>query len=203
MVQKSLFIRVAPHPDPFPGPGRFILRPGIRFPRIALGWIGALFLAACAAGTNGTVKDLPPLIPLSEDLPAAQAGMAGQQSASLSLTRRGRDSLEQGRTDEAITLLEKAIALQPTNPYAYYYMARARFIQSESGQALALLAKAELSFGDDSSWLTWVFLLRGQIDETLSRPEDARKQYEAALAADPRNQEARDRIRRLDEFPDR
>ena len=107
------------------------------------------------------------------------------------------------RFEQARRKLEKAIALQPTNPYAYYYMARARFIQSESGQALALLAKAELSFGDDSSWLTWVFLLRGQIDETLSRPEDARKQYEAALAADPRNQEARDRIRRLDEFPDR
>jgi tetratricopeptide (TPR) repeat protein len=123
---------------------------------------------------------------------------AGQQSASLSLTRKGRDLLDGGRTDEAVAVLEKAIALHSSNPYAYYYMARARFIQSETGQSLALLAKAELYFRDNPSWLSRVFLLRGQIDETLSRPEDARKEYEAALAADPLNQQASERIRSLD-----
>jgi tetratricopeptide (TPR) repeat protein len=182
----------------FGRPGGSFRLQSFPFRRFALLWIGALILAGCVSGPRGLSKDAAPPIPLPEDTLEPLGSLAGQRSASLSLARRGRDLLDQGRTDEAISVLEKAIVLHPSNPYAYYFMARARFIQNETGQALALLAKAEIFFRDTPPWLSRVYLLRGEIDETLSRPEDARKQYRAALAADPHNQQASDRIGRLD-----
>ncbi len=90
--------------------------------------------------------------------------------------------------------------MHPSNPYAYYYLAKARYIRNEYLQTLPLLGKAELYLQGDSTWLSWVYALRGKTYEALSRLDEARQQYQQSLSKDSRNAEARDGIDRLTNF---
>jgi predicted negative regulator of RcsB-dependent stress response len=62
---------------------------------------------------------------------------------------------------------------------------------------LAPLRQAELYLSDDSVWMARVYALRGQIDEALSQPDEARDQYQKALSFDSRNTEAREGLERI------
>jgi tetratricopeptide (TPR) repeat protein len=139
----------------------------------------------------------PPLRSLPATHPMQQAEIAGQQNASIDLTGQGLRYLSQWQLNEAISLFEKAITLHPSNPYAYYYLAKARYIRKEYHQTLPLLGKAELYFQGDSPWLSWVYALRGKTYEALSRFDEARQQYHKSLSEGPGNAEARDGIERL------
>jgi tetratricopeptide (TPR) repeat protein len=148
-------------------------------------------------------------IPPSEELPVGEPPLkpitgrttdpsrTGQQEASLQLTDQGRQLLASGRWDEAASVFQKAISLYPNNPYAYYYLAQARYLKKDYGRSLPPLGQAELFLSGDPSWLARVYALRGQVDEALSKPDDARAQYEKALSFDPRNPEAREGLDRI------
>ena len=137
----------------------------------------------------------PPLKPITGRM--TDPSQTGQQEASLQLTDQGRQLLASGRWDEAGSVFQKAISLYPNNPYAYYYLAQARYAKRDYNQSLAPLRQAELYLSGDPAWLGRVYALRGQVYEALSQLDDSRNQYEKALAFDPRNPDAREGLERI------
>ncbi len=156
-----------------------------------------LLPVGCTRFQPAFILEEPPLRSFSTFNRTQQADIAGRQNASIELTNQGLSYLSEWQLDEAISLFEKAIALHSSNPYAYYYLAKARYIRKEYTQTLPLLGKAALYLQDDSTWLSWVYALRGKTYEALSRFDEARWQYQQSLSKDPRNAEARDGIDRL------
>ena len=161
-----------------------------------------LLLAGCVFIQPTTFPEEPPLKPPSMTQRNQQADDTGRQQASFQLTDQGRGHLDTGQWGEALSVLQKAISLHPSNPYAYYYLAKVRYLRDEYPQTLPLLGKAELYLPDDPAWLSWVYTLRGKTYEGLSRLTEARKQYQEALSNDPRNPEAQDGISRLNHLSD-
>jgi tetratricopeptide (TPR) repeat protein len=76
-----------------------------------------------------------------------------REIASLQLTDQGRILLEQGKADEAITVLERALNLYPTNGRNYYYLAEAWLLKNDALQAKEWNRLAEMYLSDDKDWL--------------------------------------------------
>ncbi len=67
--------------------------------------------------------------------PAPQAPAPPRQTASLQLSDQGRILIERKNYDDAIRILERAIALNPHNGENYYYMAEAWLGKGSAAQA--------------------------------------------------------------------
>jgi len=161
-------------------------------------WIVAaafLLLPGCIPPSGGPPTGEPPLTPITGR--TADPSRTGQEEASLQLTDQGRRLMASGRLDEADSVFQKAISLYPNNPYAYYYLGQARYLRKDYTRSLTPLRQAELYLSDDPAWLARVHALHGQVDEALSQFDDARNQYQKALALDSRNPEARDGLARV------
>ncbi|MBI3611064.1 MAG: tetratricopeptide repeat protein [Nitrospirae bacterium] len=162
------------------------------------GWIvlaAFLLLPGCVPHPEEPPMGEPPLTRITNR--TTDPSQTGQQEASLQLTDQGRQLLASGRWDEAGSVFQKAISLHPNNPYAYYYLAQTRYLEKDYGQSFPPLRQAELYLSGDPSWLARVYALRGRIDEALSKPDDARSQYQKALTFDSRNQDAREGLDRI------
>lgn len=155
-----------------------------------------LFVAGCAPAQRVSTEEIPLKLPASPGQPA-NTEQEGRQAASLQLTQEGREYLHSGRLEEAMSKFQKAISLSSSNPYAYYYLGEARYRQQEYQQSLPVLEKAELFFLSDAGWLSKVHVLRGKNYEALSRFDEAKGQYQQALAEDSHNPEALEGIQRL------
>jgi tetratricopeptide (TPR) repeat protein len=155
-----------------------------------------LFVAGCAPAPRVSPEEIPLKLPAGPGQPASPE-QEGRQAASLQLTQEGREYLHSSQLEEAMSKFQKAISLSSSNPYAYYYLAEARYRQQEYPQSLPLLDRAELFFLSNSVWLSKVHVLRGKNYEALSRFEEAKGQYQQALAEDSDNPEASEGIQRL------
>ena len=80
---------------------------------------------------------------------AAQEGDATRR-ASLRLVVQGLDADEDGRAATARSSYERAIQIDPTNPYAYLALARHEVDARRWNRALEALDQAELLFGSDA-----------------------------------------------------
>jgi tetratricopeptide (TPR) repeat protein len=56
-------------------------------------------------------------------------------AASLQLTNQGRELLQNDRIDDAVSVLERSINLDPKNGESYYYLAEAWLLKGDLGQA--------------------------------------------------------------------
>jgi tetratricopeptide (TPR) repeat protein len=151
------------------------------------------FLIACSSSLSNTPDEELPLKPVT----GSDRSTNGRQQASIELTNRGRQMLEAGRLDEATSVFQKSISLFPSNPYPYYYFAKARYMQQEYPKALPFLGQAERFFEGDPIWLSRVYILRGMTYEALSRFDEAKGQYLHAQSKDPDNPAAQEGIERL------
>ena len=159
--------------------------------------VSFLLSMGCTPPQRSVTPEELPLKPLLGTAQPADPGQAGLQAASLQLTEEGREHLRSGRLDEAMSTFQKAISLSSSNPYAYYYLGETRYLRQEYQQSLPLLERAELFLLADPIWLSKVHVLRGKNYEALSRYEEAKGQYQQALAEDPRNPDAQEGIERL------
>lgn len=73
--------------------------------------------------------------------------------ASLRLTEQARVLLETGKVDDAITTLERAMNLNPSNGQNYYYMAEAWLKKGNSSQAREFNRLAAMYLKDDPNWI--------------------------------------------------
>ena len=73
--------------------------------------------------------------------------------ASLQFTDQGRMLLESGRADDAISILERAISLNPTNGQNYYYVSEAWLLKGNTSQAEEFNHLAGIYLEENAEWM--------------------------------------------------
>ncbi len=121
-----------------------------------------------------------------------------QAAAALRLVEQGRLLLAGNQLARALEDFEKAIALDPTSPYGYYFLARTHYTNRRFDQADGFITRAA-TLGDRAStvWQVHIAVLQGQILEAVGRYPEARQAYQRALQADPGSTTAQAGYRRL------
>lgn len=111
--------------------------------------------------------------------------------AALELTKNGKEALEAGNVELSITKFQKAISIDPNLPYSYFYFARARFVQKEWDQVIALSDKSAQHLEKDPVFLSRAYLLKAQALANLKRYLQALGACESAIDADSTNVQAK------------
>jgi hypothetical protein len=122
-----------------------------------------------------------------------------QRAASIRLTEEGRLLLESGDSSRALSRLEKAIAVDSTSPYGFFFLASAHAALGRQQESLKFLDVAEPLFGADAYWLSEVFTLRGENYRALGSLDRAGVNYSQALRLNPGNRLAAEGLGRTQE----
>jgi tetratricopeptide (TPR) repeat protein len=147
----------------------------------------------------GSVQPAPPvsdqpltaLIDATKDEPAL--------NASLRFAEQGRKALETSKFDDAIRDLGRAISIDPTDPYAYFYLGRTYMMKRDYPQALAFFGRSEVGLRAVPAWLGEVKSFEGACLEEQGKFPQAATAYKQALDAAPSNLRARVGYGRLSE----
>ena len=101
---------------------------------------------------------------------------------------RGQEALENNNLEEGITYLEKEIAENPENGYAYLYLGGVKLGLETYGEALSALNKAIRYVPDaDKEYKFYAFLFRAMTYNRLEQKEEALGDFSAAIAMDSTN----------------
>ena len=125
---------------------------------------------------------------------AAPAEAPAHRTASFRMAADGYRALRSGQLQEAEDKLEKALSVDPRNPFCYLYLAEIRFREGDIRQALILLNQAEVLFQGHPYWLGEVCTKKGLCWEALDSPEKAQSAYGRALEYNPWNEESLKKI---------
>ena len=124
-------------------------------------------------------------------------GVTPQRAASLRLTDEGRKLLDAGDAAKALTRLERTIAIDSTNPYGYFYLAKAQNRLGGYKESLNFLDVAESRLSGEPFWLAEVHALRGDNYRALGQPQRAETSYVQSLRLNSGNRTAADALLRL------
>jgi hypothetical protein len=131
-----------------------------------------------------------------------QPTTAPNVAAATRLVEAARSELSAGHTDAAVEDLERAIAIDSSNAYAYYFLAEIHFTRGSYDQAVVFADKAALlSARLEPSWASRSYCLQGRIYEASGRFADARASYAEAIEADEQNRTAWEGLVRLGGTP--
>ncbi len=100
-------------------------------------------------------SQLPPPLPDDSSLLAKiTPGISPQRAASLRLTDEGSKLLDAGEAAKALTRLERTIVIDSTNPYGYFYLAKAQYRLGRYRESLNFLdiAESRLTLASPSGW---------------------------------------------------
>lgn len=139
----------------------------------------------------------PPLPDDSSLLAKITPSTPPQRAVSLRLTEEGRKLLESGDAPRALARLEKTIAIDSTNPYGYYFLAKAQHALGRNQESLRFLDVAEPLFGNNPFWLAELYALRGENYRALGSYERAESSYTQALRFNSGNKIAADGLSRV------
>jgi hypothetical protein len=118
-------------------------------------------------------------------------------AASLRVTDQGRDEILHQHQDDAIQTLGRAVSIDSSNPYAYFYLGRAYQMRRNYPQAITFFKRAEIGFGRDPEWLAESYSFEGLANEQSGQSNLAIAAYQKALVAEPGNLMARVGLNRL------
>ena len=175
-----------------------------------LGLLPLLLMWGCASPpssttppTTGGVPGGSP-VPQTPPAPAAPGGARARQQpssaamvASTQWVEEASRAIDAGDYNEATSLLERAISLEPNNGRAFYYYGLAMGERGRPGSAMTLLQKAEILLQGDKRALGDVYAQMGLNQERLGRKQEAVRRYEQALAQNPAQAMARRRLEAL------
>lgn len=120
--------------------------------------------------------------------PQIKAAKAPNTAAALRMVDKGRALIDQQKYDDALEQLQRAVSVDPSNFYGYYYLAKAHRQTQDYSQAIAFANRATaLGSQTDRAWLARAYTLQGEIFERVGRFSDARAAYKRAVDADPNN----------------
>jgi tetratricopeptide (TPR) repeat protein len=115
----------------------------------------------------------------------------------LRLTEEGKRLLESGQYVKALARLEKTLAIDSTNPYVYYYLAKAHYHVGHHRESLNFLEVAESVLSGQPYWLAEVYSLKGENFRALRFLKLAVSNFNKALQLNPGNQGASKGLIRL------
>lgn len=118
-------------------------------------------------------------------------------AAAIRLVESARTRMAVGDTGAALDQLERAIALDPGSPYAYYYLAQLYLAHASYDQAMAFAGRAASASAHAPDWASRAYTLQGNALEALGRLADARAAYTRAVQIAPRNLAAQVGLARL------
>ena len=139
----------------------------------------------------------PPLADDSSLLAKITPGVTPQRAASLRLTEEGKKLLDSGDPAKALTRLEKTIVIDSTNPYGYFYLAKAHYQLGRYRESLNFVNIAESRLGKEPFWLAEVHALRGENYRALGQLQSAEASYQQAVRLNSGNRTAADGLLRL------
>ena len=141
---------------------------------------------------QGQISD-DSLDPLIASIGASQPALA----ASLRIADQGREEILKHQDDDAIQNLTRAISIEATNPYAYFYLGRAFLGKKNYAQAITFFDRAQTHFGTNPQWLGETLAFEGLTNEQSGQTSTAIAYYQKALVAVPGNLMARVGLTRL------
>ncbi len=152
--------------------------------------------ATAAETAAPTATTVPEVVATAADpeslLTHIKAGTAPNVAAALRLIEDGRQEMAHAAYDAALDRFERAVAIDPTNAYGYYFLAKVHLLKKDYDQAVAFASRAaSLSARDDPVSQGRIHSLQGAVFEEVGRYPDARKAYQQAIEADPNNLAAR------------
>jgi tetratricopeptide (TPR) repeat protein len=101
------------------------------------------------------------------------------------------------KRDIGIQVLEKAINIDPTNPFAFFMLGRAFSKEERYEAAAAAYSEAATYFKNKPNWLLESYLQMGTVYQKISKKEEASESFKRALELDPENSFAQRRLKRL------
>jgi Flp pilus assembly protein TadD len=113
------------------------------------------------------------------------------RSASLRATEQARIDLLNHDPASAIQTLGRAISIDPSNPYAYFYLGRAWLDKKNYDQAATFLNRAETGFATNPDWTSESAAYEGLAEEQAGKTDLALAAYQRALQSEPGNLMAR------------
>lgn len=130
---------------------------------LLLGLLLCLPLLAC---------QIPRGVPSAEPLSLSQVATEGDPArrASMRLVMGGLDSDGSGRGAEASARYERALQVDPTNPYAWLALSRQEVFEGDANRGLAHLDKARALLGSDERAAAHLAGLRGAGLVALGQP---------------------------------
>ena len=137
--------------------------------------------------------------PLPDDsslLAKITASTQPQRAASLRLTEEGRKLIDGGAPGKGLPRLEQSIAIDSTNPYGYFYLAKAHHKLGRHKESLNFLDVAESRLLGEAYWIAEVYALRGENFRALGMSERAEASYSKALSINPGNRTAAEAMSR-------
>ena len=151
-----------------------------------------------STGESHVTPDLttPALRDDSSLLAKITPGTPPQRAASLRLTEEGRKFLDAGDPNRALARLEKTIVIDSTNPYGYFYLAKAQYRLGRYKDSLNFLDVAESRLSGEPFWLAEVYALRGENFRALGMIDRAEASYSQALGLNSGNRTAADALSR-------
>jgi predicted Zn-dependent protease len=111
-------------------------------------------LTRCAAAPSPRPSREP--VPQAEEKFETRKESDPRSIASLQLTEQARLLILENKPQEAVRILERAVALHPTNGRNYYYLAEAWLMRGNLSQAMEFNKLAALYFRNEPEWLTRV-----------------------------------------------
>ena len=114
------------------------------------------------------------------------------RAASMRIAEQARTELLDGHPDEASRDLERAVSIDASDPYAYFYLGRAYIAKRNYSQAMTFLKRAEIGFGSRNPlWLSETLGFEARTYEESGHDTAAVAAYQQALQVNPGNLMAR------------
>jgi tetratricopeptide (TPR) repeat protein len=124
-------------------------------------------------------------------------GTSPQRAASLRLTEEGKKLLDAGDPKKALGRLENTIVIDSTNPYGYFFLAKAHYRLGRYKESLNFLDVAESRLSQEPFWLAETYALRGENFRALGMTDKAQASYAQALRLNSGNRTATEALSRL------
>jgi tetratricopeptide (TPR) repeat protein len=155
----------------------------------------ALVLVGCAVPTAPPPSE-PTKAPLEEMILGAESKA---RAASMRLVEQGRVELNQLHFERAAGQFGKAVEIDASNPFAYFYLGLTRFQTQRFSQAADFFRRSSDFFEKFPGWQAEAMAYRGECLERMNENDAARKAFHKAADADSNNLRARNGLSRLGE----
>ena len=186
-------------PTPTPAPGNEISGPPTVTPSPAP-TTSEVFPEPTVQPTSA--DQLPPLEPgsLTPSLRVSDSSLQAMidkeknpaRAASMRIAEQARTELLEGHPEEASRDLARAVSIDPSDPYAYFYLGRAYIEKKNYSQAMTFLKRAEIGFGSRNPlWLSETLGFEALTYEESGHDTAAAAAYQQALQVNPGNLMAR------------